>query len=261
MNTSDSQLGRLLLLGEDYCDYGRVAAARVGTNASAAISVGADAGSPSHQFKADKSVPNEDALCVMEAGEWAAYAVADAHYGPESSHMLISRFHQFLTKIRPTDSEHLGQMVEFLRQGDPAYTDSETTLLITIYDRTTRAGFGVSFGDSSFVVVGEGRTAEAINPRDNRYVTARSGPSLRNGAHFTFTANPGDMLLTFTDGIDECNYRSPATSVRPHHIEAAVTKADADTLEATKSIVAMALSGVDGNPGGEDNIALIAAQA
>lgn len=260
MNAPDPRLGRLLLVGEDYGTYGAVGITRVGSKAAAAISVGADDESPSHQFKANPDVPNEDALCVMEAGNWAAYAVADAHYGPESSQMLISRLHQMLSKIRPTDSEHLNQMVEFLKQGDPAYTDSETTLLIVIYDREQRSGFGVSFGDSSFVIVGPGRTAEPVNQRDNRYVSSR-GSSLRNGANFTFTANPGDMMLTFTDGVDECNYRSPATSIRPHHLEDLVAKANGDTLEATSQIVALALSGVDDNPGGEDNIALVAANA
>ena len=261
MNTPDPRLGRLILLGEEYGTYGAVGATNVGSNAAAAISVGAVPDSPSHQFKADKSVPNEDALCAMEAGDWAAYAVADAHYGPESSHMLIARLHKMLKKIRPTDPDHLGQVVEFLRQGDPAFTDSETTLLIVIYDRTTRTGFGVSFGDSSFVIVEAGGSAKTLNQRDSRYVTARSGPSLRNGAHFSFSANPGDILLTFTDGIDECNYRSPMTSVRPHHIEAVVTKANGDPLVVAKQLTVTALRGVDGNPGGEDNIALIVAQA
>lgn len=261
MNAPDPRLGRLMLLGEEYGTYGAVGVTRVGSQASAAISVGSASDSPSHQFKADANVPNEDALCVMEAGNWAAYAVADAHYGPESSHMLVARLHQMLNKIRPTDPDHLRQMVEFLKQGDPAYTDSETTLLIAIYDREKRSGFGVSFGDSSFVIVGPGRTAEPLNNRNGRYVTTRSASSLRHGSDFAFSANPGDLLLTFTDGIDECNYRKPMTSVRPHHIEKVATAAGGDTLEAANQLITLALSGVDGHPGGEDNIALICANA
>ena len=261
MNAPDPRLGRLLLLGEDYGTYGAVGVTRVGSQAAAAISVGSSPDSPSLKFKADPNVLNEDALCVMEAGNWSAYCVADAHYGPESSHMLIQRLHQMLNKIRPTDPGHLSQMIEFLRQGDPAMTESETTLLVVIYDRQKRSGFGVSFGDSSFVIVGPGHTASARNAKDNRYVSTRGRSSLRGGAEFSFTANPGDMLLTFTDGIDECNYRSPATSIHAHHIEAAVQQSNGDTLDATNRIVAMALAGVDGNPGGEDNIAIIAANA
>ena len=261
MNTPDPRLGRLLLLGEDYGEYGAVGSTRVGTHAAAAISVGSSADSPSHQFTADHRVLNEDALCVMEAGSWAGYAVADAHYGPESSHMLIERLHQIWAKVRPTDLDHLSQMLEFLRQGDPAGTDSETTLLVTVYDRVERTGFGISFGDSSFVLVGPGHTARPINGRDSRYVTTRSRSSLRHGTAFRFAADPGDMLLSYTDGIDECNYRSPATSVQPHHVQTIVQAASGDTLVAANQLTATALRGVDGYPGGEDNIALICANA
>lgn len=262
MNAPDDQrLGRLLLLGEDYGTYGAVGVTRVGSHASAAISVGGDPNSPSHQFKADPNTPNEDALCVMEAGTWSAYAVADAHYGPESSHQLISRLHQMLNKIRPTDPDHLGQMVEFLRQGDPASTESETTLLISVYDRVQRKGFGVSFGDSSFAVAGVGKTAEAANHKDSRYVSTRGRSTLRGGSWFSFTANPGDMMLCFTDGVDECHYRSPQTSIQPRHLDTAVAEANGDTLDAANGIISMALSGVDGHPGGQDNIALVVASA
>lgn len=261
MTTPDPRLGRLLLLGEDYGEYGAVGSTNVGTLAAAAISVGKVDDSPSQQFKFDHRVANEDSLCVMEAGSWAGYAVADAHYGPESSHMLISRLHQIWAKVRPTDIEHLAQMLEFLRQGDPASTESETTLLVVVYDRVERTGYGISFGDSSFVIVGPGREARPLNGRDNRYVTARSRSSLRHGAAFRFSANPGDMLLMYTDGVDECHYRSAATSVQPRHIEAIVNTTNGDTLAAANQVTALALRGVDGYPGGEDNIAIICANA
>ena len=261
MNTPDPRLGRLLLLGEDYGEYGAVGSTRVGTHAAAAISVGRVSDSPSQQWKFDARVMNEDSLCVMEAGSWAGYAVADAHYGPESSHMLVSRLHQIWSKVRPTGLDHLSQMVEFLRQGDPARTDSETTLLVVVYDRVERIGFGISFGDSSFVMVGPGHDARPLNGRDNRYVTARSRSSLRHGNAFRFAANPGDLMLTYTDGIDECHYRSAATSIQPHHVSDIGLRSGGDTLQVVTELSALALRGVDGNPGGEDNIALICANA
>lgn len=261
MNAPDARLGRLLLLGEDYGIYGAVGSTNIGTNAAAAISVGSAEDSPSHRFKYDPDVLNEDSLCVMEAGNWSAYAVADAHYGPESSHQLISRLHNLWGKVRPTDVDHLGQMLEFLRQGDPADTESETTLLAVVYDRTTRDGFGISFGDSSFVLTGPEQDAHPINARDNRYVSARSRSSLRHGNPFHFTTNPGDMMVMYTDGVDECNYRTPETSVQPHHILDIVSSSDHDPLTVANALTALALRGVDGNPGGEDNIAVIVAKA
>lgn len=261
MNTPDPRLGRLMLLGEDYGEYGAAGITRVGALAAAGISVGSVTDSPSNRWKFDSRVLNEDALSVMEAGNWAAYAVADAHYGPESSHLIISRLHTLWGKVRPTDLEHLSQMLEFLRQGEPASTESETTLLAVVYDRQERTGFGISFGDSSFVLVGPGHTGEAINPRDVRFVTTRGRSSLRHGATFTFRANQGDMLLAFTDGIDECHYRHPETSLRPHHITQVVAEANNDPLATCNRLIAKALDGVDGNPGGEDNIALICASA
>lgn len=261
MNAPDPRLGRLLLLGEDFCDYGSMGSTRVGSNAAAAISIGMSEDSPSHQFKLDDEVKNEDALCVMEAGVWSAYAVADAHYGPESSHMLMRRLYDLWSKVRPKNLEHLGEMLEFLRTGEPATTESETTLLVVVYDRLERTGFGLSFGDSSFVIAGPGTSAVPLNGRDNRYVTARSRSSLRHGLPFEFTASEGDMLLTYTDGIDECHYRSAETSVQPHHLLDITNRSGGDPQKVVSELTTLALRGVDGNPGGEDNIALIAARA
>ena len=261
MNDTDPRLGAMVLLGEDFDEYGTISSARVGSRAAVAISVGSDQNSPSAQFKHDPTVMNEDALCIIEGGTWAGYAVADAHYGPESSHMLISRLDKIWAKVQPNDLNHLGQMLDFLRQGDPARTDSETTLLVAVYDRVKRTGFGFSFGDSSFVVAGPGRTAQAVNEKDSRYVTTRVSSSMRGGNPFQFSAEEGDVLLAFTDGIDECHYRNPQTSVQPHHIADIAEAANGDSQQVVTELSTLALAGVDGNPGGQDNIAVICAQA
>ncbi len=261
MNAPDPRFGRLLLVGEDFCDYGAMGSTTVGSNAAASISIGMTEDTPSNQYKLDDKVKNEDALSVMEAGAWSAYAVADAHYGPESSHMLMRRLYELWSKVRPKNIEHLSEMIEFLRQGDPAQTESETTLLAVVYDRLERTGFGISFGDSSFVLTGPDQKAMPLNRRDNRYVTTRSRSSLRHGNSFEFTANAGDMLLTYTDGIDECHYRNPDTSVRPHHVLEIANNSGGDPQKVVSELTALALRGVDGNPGGQDNIALICAKA
>jgi hypothetical protein len=69
----------------------------------------------------------------------------------------------------------------------------------------------------------------------------------------------GDMVLAFTDGIDECHYRRPATSMLPHHIVASVAEGQRRPPEVVAILARQALGGVDGNLGGQDNIAVLAA--
>lgn len=261
MNSSDPRLGRLLLLGKNYGTYSAISSTAVGSEAAAGTSVGADPDSPSHQFKHDDTVNNEDALCMIAAPDWIGMAVADAHYGPESSHMLMERLHDIWAKVRPKNVDHLAEMIEFLRQGDPAETESETTLLVTVFDRESREGFGLSWGDSSFAIVGSERSPWRINAHDNRFVATNRRGTLRNGGPFDFTAEPGELLLMFTDGINECHYRNPATSVQEYHIHEAVRSAQFEPLDVVNRVISTALGGVDGYPGGQDNIVMAAARA
>ena len=261
MNDTDPRLGRILLLGENFGNYREIDSARVGSEAAAAISVGADEHSPSKQFKYDDAVDNEDAICLIAAPDWVGMAVADAHYGPESSHMLLERLHRIWAKIRPESPAHLAEMVEFLSNGDSARTESETTLLIAVYDRQSRSGFGISFGDSTFAIAGPKRPLQRINPQDHRFVAANQRGSLLGGTEFTFTASHDELLMIYTDGVNECHYRNPPTSLQDHHIQALVEDAGFDPLESVERVIAAALEGVDGNPGGQDNIVLGSAKA
>ena len=261
MNETDSRLGRILLLGKNFGNYGAVDSTLVGAEAAAAISVGADTNSPSKRFKDDIEVDNEDAMCLIVAPDWVGMAVADAHYGPESSHMLIERLHQIWSKIRPSNPTHMAEMVEFLSQGDPARTESETTLLLVAYDRRSRHGFGLNFGDSTFAITGPDRPHRRINPQDHRFVAANQRGSLRHGTEFSFTASPGDLLMIYTDGINECHYRNPQTSLQEHHIDEVARHSDFEPLRVVNTVANMALAGVDGYPGGQDNIVLGAARA
>ena len=204
---------------------------------------------------------NEDAGCLISTETWSGLAVADAHFGPESSHLLIERLHKIWGNITPTDLDHLGQMIEFLRQGDPATTESETTFLTAVYDRQTKTGFGISFGDSTFAIAGPGRSARPINELDDRFVNTIELRSLRHGSAFEFSAEPGQLLLAFTDGIDGCHYRNPETSVQTHDIDRIAAEAHYDPLATVTNLTQLALDGVRGFPGGQDNIVALAVEA
>ncbi len=261
MNAPDPRLGRILLLGQNFGQYGAVSSTRVGSQAAVGITVGSDEDSPSNQYKYNPDVMNEDTLCMIAAPDWIGMAVADAHYGEESSHMLLGRLHDIWAKVKPRDPAHLQEMMEFLRQGEPARTESETTLLVSIYDRDARTGFGINYGDSSFAIGGPSRVPVHLNQREHKFVSAADPGSFREGTHFSFSAEPGEMLLAYTDGIDGCHYGFSETSIQPEHIHQIMTESSFDPLDTINAILSLALTGVDGNPGGQDNIAVAAAIA
>ena len=244
----------LLLLGRDHQRYGSFEAVSVTERVAAAISIGADPESPSLKFKDDPDTLNEDALCVVIDGTRTALAVADAHYGPESSHVLIEQLCERWNSGVPVDFDGLADVANQL--GVSAETDSETALLMAVHDSATGEGFGFSIGDASLIVVGSGRDGSPENPRNHRYVSAFGDDA--EAVAFSFVTKPGDLVLAFTDGIDECHYRHPETSIRPHHIDQVVASAAGDPLLVVEQLSQLALDGVDGNPGGQDNIAIVA---
>ena len=67
--------------------------------------------------------------------------------------------------------------------------------------------------------------------------------------------------MAFTDGVDGCHYRRPETSVQPEDIHEIALATNMDPLETVNEVITLALKGVDGSPGGQDNIAMIAALA
>lgn len=243
--------------GQDQAVYGQIGECAQAHGRSAAfLSAGSSADTPALAAKGDPNQPNEDALLVADHGERTFLAVADAHGGIQASHELVDSLaanaDQFLA--RPSEIESL--VARLAR--DEAPDGSATTLVSAVYDREAGRGFGLSFGDSSLVLVGE-TGARRLNPRNPEYLNLRVPASILPGrGHlFSFFGAPGHLLLAFTDGVDECHYRSPSTSVREKHLVDLFEEYGADPGRYGRALARLALTGVGGRPGGQDNIALV----
>lgn len=247
-------MNRLVLLGKDHSDYGAYHLAAAGASIGV-LSVGGDRRSPSRQFKGDAAVPNEDALLILDDGARALVAIADAHFGHESSQGFIEAL-AGLDAV-PSGPKALRSALAGLAAPHPG-SASETTLLLAVIDRATGAGFGLTWGDSSLIALEPGGLeGRRLNPRNHRYVTPwRGGPALLHAAEaFDFKAGPGAWILAATDGVDECHYRHPESSVSLGHM-ARLRGDDAGPESYARALAELALAGVDGHPGGQDNIAL-----
>lgn len=223
------------------------------------ISVGADQQSPSRRFKGDQEVPNEDGLLVVDDGQRCLMAVADAHFGAEASHDLLLALAVALDAGQiPTSPAALADLVRGLEPDQAAEYASETTLLVAVHDRTAERGFGISFGDSSLAVLGSRGIRMAGLGQPVRFVSpAQPGSLDPDEVAFEFTAQPGELLIAFTDGIDGCHYNHPETSVTPAIMASLFAETGPDAERYARALIELALAGVDGNPGGQDNIALI----
>lgn len=252
---------RVALYGQDHRDYGALRVEAVGPAAAAAISVGADRDSPSMRFKADPARPNEDAMVVLDDGRRCLLAVADSHFGHRASHGLVERL-AALPAI-PEDVAGLSAWLDGGRPGPPSIDDrSASTLCAVLFDRASGRGAGLSIGDSTAAVVGPGRAPAPLNRHNAAYVhPGRSGRIARRASLFEFVAEPGALVLCFTDGVDECHYRRPETSLGPGHLLAIFDRVGPDARAYADAVARAALAGVDGHPGGQDNIALAVATA
>lgn len=248
----------VVLLGRDHVRYGTAQSAEASSRVAASISVGADPNSPSLQFKGSE-VPNEDAVVAFEAGPVVLLAVADAHFGHEASHQLISGISHQLKQELPTTLKQIYEVLALIGAATSSETESESTLLIVAVDRAQGRGVGLSYGDSTAALVGPESGFRQLNYHNSQFVRADSFLTPTPGESFQFDVAPGDTLLVFTDGLDECHYRNPATSVRPEHIEQFVNHFRDNPRLLVKKLAACALTGVHGNPGGQDNVVIAAA--
>ena len=250
----------LLLLGEDHTTYGEVEVRTLNEGRTAcAIGPGR---APTAASAVAKFHPNEDAVLVVDDGDGVLLAVADAHHGREASHRLLRRLSERLAPDLP----NLHELAEAVAapaddlESDPD-SFSETTLLVAVYQRRARRGFGLSFGDSSAFLVGGSEAPRRLARKRDLFVTpARPDSLVRDRAEsFRFLGAPDRLLLVFTDGVDECRYGRPDRSIQPSHLDTLFDRVGPEAEAYARALARMAMDGVDGNPGGEDNLALAVA--
>lgn len=265
---TDQAIDCTLLLGKDHVVFGEYAiTAQAGGRTAAAISVGMDAFTRARAFKGDVDAPNEDAVLTLDEGERTLLAVADAHYGHEASHTLLQRLAQ-LERIPRNVLDLYRELRELAAPREPQGggagggpgSASVSTLLVAIVDRGAGRCFGLCFGDSSLLVVGDPQKAAAVrHDRPQIFVTPEDPLSLHpaRAVEFDLSVPAGATILAFSDGVDECCYREPARSVQAHDIEALLRETN-DVEGLVAAVCELALTGVRGHPGGQDNIAIAA---
>lgn len=245
-----------MLLGRDHREYGRYHLEELAPGLAGAISVGADKASPSLRAKGDRSYPNEDALLIVAQGPRALAAVADSHFGIHASHGLIEALHE--VPELPRTAAELEAALHDLRP--PAHaTDcdsSASTLVVLTCDLETRSGSYYSWGDSTLAAVGPSGYRPLSKPRAAFVSPATLRSALKRSAASSFELAPDERLLLFTDGVNECHYREPDTSITADHIARLAAGAPSAPALA-RALIELALAGVDGHPGGQDNIALV----
>lgn len=141
---------------------------------------------------------------------------------------------------------------------------SESSFLIAVLDRERQRVFGLCYGDSSLVIAGDpSQSAAARHSRRQAYVTPFVRDSLipHHAVEFDVPAPPNCLVIAFTDGVDECVYRNPSRSIQPADITQLAAEAKHEAEPLVTALIRLALNGVRGAPGGQDNVAIAATRS
>jgi len=243
---------RILLLGQQTPELGSLSSQSL-EQAWVGLSPGSDPDSPSKRYKGDLEVPNEDALLILKEGPKWLLAVADGHLGHHCSHALL----QHLAHPPASLPARMGQLSMWLANLEwGAEVRGGSTLVVAVADERSGEVFGFSFGDSSVVTLGPQAT---VQNRLNDFFLQSSMPiPMEHAQPFQFRLEQTQTLLLYSDGINECCYRDPLRSVQLRHLEQLYSTHAHSTAHLGEAVAQLALTGVEGHPGGQDNLAVIA---
>lgn len=227
-----------------------------------ALSVGGIAALPR---KGGTEVPNEDCLYAFDDGRRAVHIVADGHHGHEASHDLIealaAAFDAHGPTLAPTEAIRLAyESSTAARAAEATRPSARTTLLIAVIDRREGRLEGVTIGDSAIFLGSLDAGVRRIIHSTSTYAAPWDRASLEvpPTSHFSLPISPGEWVITCTDGVTECNYGKPENSIQAADLETLIIRAASLPDHLVESLAALALTGVNGHPGGEDNIAIVA---
>lgn len=257
MNTPSTP--SIALYGPAFVDPGQVEIRTLGERSACSISVGAQA---AIARKKPKAAPNEDALYLHDDGQVAVHVLADGHYGTEASGALVESMAEIFDREGPRMdlSMAYGKMAQAWRQR-PDLGQSRSTLIIASLDRTRARVQGFTIGDSACFLAGPNGITRLDTP-SRTYVAPWDYYSLGipPSSYFEAPAPASHTLICCTDGVTECHYGEPETSIQPNHIAEIAARTGSDTKALVESLGVLALTGVPNQPGGEDNFAITASR-
>lgn len=247
-----------LELGEDHREHGTYDCGTLPNGICWTMSAGSIREAPSSWAKGDPRFPNEDALLVAEEDGRVLMCVADAHFGRQPSHDLVGEIALALQPFPRTPQLLRGHLLR-MSSREPIDSPAGTSLVVAVYDRQTREGFGFSYFDSTFALIGPSGHRQPAPARRSGPIYLRDPRTLdpARAERFAFRADAGDLLLAYTDGVDECHYQQADTSVSPAEMERLFEITGTDAERFARATTELALAGVRGHPGGEDNLALV----
>ena len=251
-----------MLLGRDHPTLGEVAVAVVNEGRTV-LALAAGASPVIVERKGPDGDINEDAVLAIDMGERVLLAVADGHRGAACSHLLLERLRD-REDPWPNAARPWAAWMEGLAAPEPERVGAAgSTLLVAVLDRARGRVSGVSYGDSlACVIAPSGRRALVSSPNTRFVRFDGSAPLDRRAAEpFQAPVEPGSLVVLHSDGVNECCYGRPKLSLSPKHVEIIAREARNRPVAFAEQLVTRALEGVDGNPGGEDNVAVAVARA
>ncbi len=207
-------------------------------------------------------VINEDCALAFDDGRRVVHAVADGHHGHEASHRTVELLAGVLEDSAGllTPAEALAALhLRWLEAEAEAEADgSRCTLALLSIDRAEGLLEGICLGDSGVFVGNMETGVRRVVPPNNFYVAPwdLGSQGIPPSAHFKVPVRSGDWVMTCSDGIHECRYETPDESIGTQELESLMIRAGRSPEAFVESALRLALAGVGGHPGGEDNLAL-----